>query len=161
MQSEGKRNLSYDKLLQTRPAGLEPATCGLEVCKDDAPTIEFQRSCNNSPNDLALLQRQSPELANVIERLTILRGSTLIDLADIEAVLGPPQPDLHAASSHGGLTDALSTFETSLIQSALHRAGGNVADAARMLKTDRANLYRRMRRLRINPTLGRVEKTLN
>jgi two-component system nitrogen regulation response regulator NtrX len=28
-------------------------------------------------------------------------------------------------------------------------AGGNVADAARRLKTDRPNLYRRMRRLGI------------
>ena len=36
---------------------------------------------------------------------------------------------------------------------------GNVADAARQLKTDRANLYRRMRRLRIDPTQERVRET--
>ena len=32
---------------------------------------------------------------------------------------------------------------------ALSAAGGNVAEASRRLKTDRANLYRRMRRLGI------------
>ena len=34
---------------------------------------------------------------------------------------------------------------------ALSAARGNVADAARKLSTDRANLYRRMRRLGLEP----------
>jgi two-component system nitrogen regulation response regulator NtrX len=37
-----------------------------------------------------------------------------------------------------------------LITRALSMAGGNVAEAARRLKTDRPNLYRRMRRLGIS-----------
>jgi transcriptional regulator with GAF, ATPase, and Fis domain len=45
------------------------------------------------------------------------------------------------------LTDALDDYERGLIASALQRAEGNVAEAARALQTDRANLYRRMRRL--------------
>jgi two-component system, NtrC family, nitrogen regulation response regulator NtrX len=36
-----------------------------------------------------------------------------------------------------------------LITRALSAAGGNVAEAARRLQTDRPNLYRRMRRLGI------------
>jgi transcriptional regulator with GAF, ATPase, and Fis domain len=45
------------------------------------------------------------------------------------------------------LTDALDRYERQLIAAALSAAAGNVADAARRLATDRANLYRRMRRL--------------
>ena len=37
-----------------------------------------------------------------------------------------------------------------LITRALSMAAGNVAEAARRLKTDRPNLYRRMRRLGIS-----------
>jgi transcriptional regulator with GAF, ATPase, and Fis domain len=45
------------------------------------------------------------------------------------------------------LTDALDDFERELISAALTQADGNVAEAARVLRTDRANLYRRMKRL--------------
>jgi transcriptional regulator with GAF, ATPase, and Fis domain len=45
------------------------------------------------------------------------------------------------------LTDALDEFERGLITTALSQAQGNMAEAARVLQTDRANLYRRMRRL--------------
>ena len=47
------------------------------------------------------------------------------------------------------LSDSLDEHERSLILSALAAASGNVAEASRRLKTDRANLYRRMRRLSI------------
>ena len=49
------------------------------------------------------------------------------------------------------LSDALDQYERTLIARALSVARGNVADAARKLATDRANLYRRMRRLGIEP----------
>jgi transcriptional regulator with GAF, ATPase, and Fis domain len=45
------------------------------------------------------------------------------------------------------LTEALDRYERDLIAEALTRAEGNVAEAARALQTDRANLYRRMKRL--------------
>jgi transcriptional regulator with GAF, ATPase, and Fis domain len=45
------------------------------------------------------------------------------------------------------LTDALDEYERELIIAALTQAQGNMAEAARILQTDRANLYRRMRRL--------------
>jgi two-component system nitrogen regulation response regulator NtrX len=40
-------------------------------------------------------------------------------------------------------------MERDLINGAMTTAGGNIAEAARLLKTDRGNLYRRMRRLGI------------
>jgi transcriptional regulator with GAF, ATPase, and Fis domain len=49
------------------------------------------------------------------------------------------------------LADALDQYERSLLARALSAAGGSVAGAARRLATDRANLYRRMRRLGLEP----------
>ncbi len=45
----------------------------------------------------------------------------------------------------------LDGYERRLLLDAIQRAGGSVAEAARRLRTDRANLYRRMRRLGIEP----------
>ena len=45
------------------------------------------------------------------------------------------------------LSEALDEFERGLITTALGQAQYNMAEAARILQTDRANLYRRMRRL--------------
>jgi transcriptional regulator with GAF, ATPase, and Fis domain len=45
------------------------------------------------------------------------------------------------------LTEAIDKYERQVISAALQRAGGNVAETARILQTDRANLYRRMKRL--------------
>ena len=47
------------------------------------------------------------------------------------------------------LSDALDEFERGLIMAAVAQAERNMAEAARILQTDRANLYRRMRRLGI------------
>jgi two-component system nitrogen regulation response regulator NtrX len=47
------------------------------------------------------------------------------------------------------LTETLDDYERVLITRALSVAGGNIAEAARRLQTDRPNLYRRMKRLGI------------
>src|SRR5436190_8742684 len=99
------------------------------------------------------------ELANVIERLAILSSAEVITAADVAGVVpqdGAPPP---AAGAPGGdtpwrdivLSDALDQYERELIARALSASRGNVAEAARRLDTDRANLYRRMRRLGIDP----------
>jgi two-component system nitrogen regulation response regulator NtrX len=96
------------------------------------------------------------ELANIVERLGILHVGGELDEADVLAVLPVdggvrraqlPLPD--TSTLHESLTDTLDEHERTLIVRALSAAGGNVAEAARRLKTDRANLYRRMRRLNI------------
>jgi len=43
----------------------------------------------------------------------------------------------------------LDDYERSLIVGAITKATGNVAEAARILQTDRGNLYRRLKRLGI------------
>ena len=94
------------------------------------------------------------ELANIIERLIIVGGGKPEIGADaVAAVLPQASSPKHQAG--GGeqaaqglpLSEALDVHERRLIRDALARSNGNVAEAARTLRTDRANLYRRMRRL--------------
>ncbi len=91
------------------------------------------------------------ELANIVERIAILSGDARVSSGDLSAVL--PSAGMTAERPAGtdrgerSLTEALDDAERVLISEALAWASGNVTEAARRLKTDRANLYRRMKRL--------------
>jgi len=94
------------------------------------------------------------ELANIIERLAILHAGREVTAAHVREVLpidtgaGGRTRDLpDAAALDGSLSETLDAFERLLIQRALSGAQGNIAEASRRLKTDRPNLYRRMKRL--------------
>ncbi len=95
------------------------------------------------------------ELANIMERLAILAGSDVVTADDVARVVPLDGAPSATAPSEGwsdvALAEALDGFERTLIARALSAARGNVADAARKLATDRANLYRRMRRLGLEP----------
>jgi two-component system nitrogen regulation response regulator NtrX len=101
------------------------------------------------------------ELANIVERLSIV-GGTEVDAALVRQVLprsGSFRFDAPTVTTDSGttysvadlggrsLSNVLDDYERALIGAALKRAAGNVAEAARALQTDRANLYRRMKRL--------------
>jgi two-component system nitrogen regulation response regulator NtrX len=101
------------------------------------------------------------ELANVVERLSILGGAE-VDAALVRQVLpraGSLRFEAPSVTTDSGttysiadlggrsLSNVLDDYERALIGAALKRASGNVAEAARALQTDRANLYRRMKRL--------------
>jgi transcriptional regulator with GAF, ATPase, and Fis domain len=111
------------------------------------------------PEAIALLQRHSwpgnvRELANIVERLVILHSGQRITPREVSSVLSvdssgvaprhelpdPSQPD-------APLVELLDEYERLLITRALAMSNGNIAEAARRLKTDRPNLYRRMKRL--------------
>jgi two-component system nitrogen regulation response regulator NtrX len=111
------------------------------------------------------------ELANIVERLAILHPGAEINGQQVEDVLivdrdeelsAPTTPTRgqravgegreSTAPGPTSLADKLDSFERTVIARALAEAGGNIADAARRLHTDRPNLYRRMKRLGINAT---------
>ena len=103
------------------------------------------------------------ELANIVERLAILATGETITADDVARVIPhgqdggrplasqTPAGDAPGAAPDVALAEALDQHERELIARALSAARGNVAEAARRLSTDRANLYRRMRRLGIEP----------
>jgi len=109
-----------------------------------------------TPAALEVLERHSwpgnvRELANIVERLSILHAGAEVGAGEIRAVLpalagGNGGP----ASPRPGLAELLDDYERTLILQALDGSAGSVAEAARRLRTDRANLYRRMRRLEID-----------
>lgn len=91
------------------------------------------------------------ELANAVERLMILYPGQSVGASEVSSVLPNIGVTLAAPAIEGGgsLSDLLERYERQLIQSTLTAAGGNIAEAARRLSTDRPNLYRRMKRLDI------------
>jgi two-component system nitrogen regulation response regulator NtrX len=114
------------------------------------------------------------ELANIVERLAILHPGAEMTGQQVEDVLivdregetgletqpiTPTRARVPVTTARGSsapgptsLAEKLDSFERTVIARALAEAGGNVADAARRLQTDRPNLYRRMKRLGINAT---------
>lgn len=96
------------------------------------------------------------ELANIVERLAILHPGREVTSEDVREVLpsapirlAEPPALPNATVLETSLTDTLDDYERVLITRALSVAGGNIAEAARRLQTDRPNLYRRMKRLGI------------
>lgn len=98
------------------------------------------------------------ELGNVVERLIILHPGQHIHADDVRRVIAVDEapagtPHLVALPDPAGLeaplSEMLDGYERLLITRALAASGGNIAEAARRLQTDRPNLYRRMKRLEI------------
>jgi len=92
------------------------------------------------------------ELFNVVERIAILHPEVEVGSRAVLEVLRPAgasaAPEAHVPPDDPrSLTERLEDHERELLRTALDASEGNVAEAARTLKTDRANLYRRMRRL--------------
>jgi DNA-binding NtrC family response regulator len=115
--------------------------------------------------EVALRQHPWPgnvrELRNFVERLVLLRGrGPLVIDAAAAAVLafGDPLPPARPPAADGsvpglgekGYRELVDDFERALVRAALERSNGNVAAAARLLRADRGNLYRRIKALGIS-----------
>jgi len=92
------------------------------------------------------------ELINVMERLAILSTGGPLGEEEVVRLLPPLGPERRIVPPYQeedprSLRERLDDYERGLLRGALDDAKGNVAEAGRRLRTDRANLYRRMRRL--------------
>ena len=95
------------------------------------------------------------ELKNLIERLTILIQSDDIGLEDVRNNIPQRQEDALSVESyefneHEGLKSAKENFERNYIISTLKRNDYNISKAAQVLKVERSNLYKIMKRLGID-----------
>ena len=153
--------------LRDRPADLAPLLrafaaelAGPEVAVTITPEGEAALAAHPWPGNVR-------ELRNFVERLVLLRGRgpLLVDgAATTVLAFGdplPPAPDPAAgAGPEGGGSIAglgekgyralVDDFERALIRAALERTERNVAAAARLLRADRGNLYRRIQALGID-----------
>ena len=99
------------------------------------------------------------ELRNFVERAALLQdpgagGPIVIDGRNALALLGAAAPSATSAGSLPGLglrsfRELVEEHERALIREALGRCGGRVAGAARLLKVDRGNLWRRAKALAV------------
>ena len=89
------------------------------------------------------------ELLNLVERLAILYPDHDLSASEIDAVLpkSASGSEMVGFAGDASLSDRLAAHEQALIERALALSDGNVTEASRLLRTDRANLHRRMRRL--------------
>jgi len=92
------------------------------------------------------------ELRNFVERVSLLQREGPLRIGAEEARLLEVAPAEAGGVSVPGLgelgyRELVEDFERALVKAALARCGGNVAAAARLLKVDRGNLFRRIRAL--------------
>jgi two-component system, NtrC family, response regulator AtoC len=86
------------------------------------------------------------ELFHVVERAAVMCSAEVIDVGDLAPALrsGSVRPSGGSPYDDLPLRDALSALEKHLIERALQKAGGNRAEAARVLGIARPQLYTKM-----------------
>jgi two-component system nitrogen regulation response regulator NtrX len=95
------------------------------------------------------------ELKNLVERLTILAGSEVISLEEVQENLphflhtGEEIPGFAVADVEMGLKQAREDFEKRYILTVLKSNEYNISRTARALRIERSNLYKLMKRLGI------------
>jgi DNA-binding NtrC family response regulator len=90
------------------------------------------------------------ELLNLLERLAILHRGGRVDAGGVSEFLrmtGRAVAPTYADGDRRTLMQRLDDYEADLIRGALLATGGSMTRAAGKLQTDRANLYRRIKRL--------------
>lgn len=97
------------------------------------------------------------QFANAVERAAIFCTSTIITPAEVDQAFSNKQPEVEAApalpESDLPLKQALIQYERYLIENALRRAGGTQTDAAESLGISAKNLWNKLKKHDIDPTL--------
>ena len=146
--------------LRERPEDIEPI---LTQFLDQARRERGSRIKSISPDALAIL-KQYPwpgnvrELHNVVEWLTITCKQDMILPEHLPASLNTsaPQPTATPAGTPSLLSLGLSVeeVEKAMLQEALHKSGGNVSEASRLLKITRNTLRYRMAKHNLSQPQG-------
>ena len=95
----------------------------------------------------------SRELKNLVQRMLILGGDAVIDLEDIEAVLGEQPAKKEAGNLKNldlPLRQARENFERDYLEYQLKQANGSVSKMARNVQMERTHLYRKLKSLGID-----------
>ena len=95
----------------------------------------------------------SRELKNLVQRMLILGGDSVIDLEEIDATLGE-QPAKREADNLKNLDlplrQARENFERDYLEYQLKQANGSVSKMARYVQMERTHLYRKLKSLGID-----------
>ncbi|MBC8457358.1 MAG: sigma-54-dependent Fis family transcriptional regulator [Deltaproteobacteria bacterium] len=84
------------------------------------------------------------ELKNILERLIIMIPDDVITPSDVQEAL--PIADTNITASTGdSLRERVEEYEKQFVLQELHVSNGNIAQTARKLHVDRANLHRKLR----------------
>ena len=98
------------------------------------------------------------ELKNTVERAAVLARGEVIDAAGLGlAAEGPAASEMLIDWPDEDLPTAVARLEAMLIRRALRRAGGNRAEAARLLNINRQFLYAKIKRYRLDLSENRTE----
>jgi two-component system nitrogen regulation response regulator NtrX len=96
------------------------------------------------------------ELRNIVERLMIMSDDEVVRPEHVRAALPGLVTRIEERVSEAtapadglSLREIVEGFEKRLLENTFHEAKGNVSHMARMLRTDRANLHRKLQRYRI------------
>jgi len=89
------------------------------------------------------------QLKNIIERLTILFHQKTVEANDIMAHVTSSPTAMSLPPQASSLSEKVAGFEKYLIQKTLEDTGGNISEAARLLKIDRANLSKKVKELKL------------
>ncbi|HEX5030744.1 MAG TPA: sigma-54 dependent transcriptional regulator [Candidatus Eisenbacteria bacterium] len=91
------------------------------------------------------------ELRNVVERLIIMTPSTRVGAEAVDRVLGSTAEPHGVDHDDSRLAEQVRRFEKDRIEETLRLEGGNVTKAAARLGLERSHLYKKMRKLGIEP----------
>ncbi len=89
------------------------------------------------------------QLQHFVERMMILYNEPVLNIEHIRPLLNDFQDPDQPSQGLVSLKKARETFERRYITTVLVETEGNVAEAAKILQVDRANLYRKLHRLKI------------
>ncbi|MDD3733123.1 MAG: sigma-54 dependent transcriptional regulator, partial [candidate division Zixibacteria bacterium] len=90
------------------------------------------------------------QLKNIIERLTILYRDKTIEVTEVAGQTEEPKAMEQFSESPRSLAENLAWYEKQLIHNTLIACHGNISEAARKLKVNRANLSKKIKDLGLN-----------